>query len=73
MTAGRPQVVICRASHDDLLAEIAALEANDAGLNSANVEHFFDGPDGAIPTDVLMDAMTADQRYDLVSISDPDE
>lgn len=69
----RPRVTIRQASPAELQAEIAVLETKYPGLTSGNVRRFFNGPDGIIPGDVLVDAMRADQLYDVLRDSSPAE
>ncbi|MEI6622197.1 MAG: hypothetical protein WCP28_09850 [Actinomycetes bacterium] len=68
----RTGVIKRQASHDELLAEIGALESKHPGLNPDNAETFFNGPDGVIPDDQLVDAMRAGQIYYVASLGPPD-
>ncbi|MEI8081733.1 MAG: hypothetical protein WCI74_07800 [Actinomycetes bacterium] len=66
------RVIKRQASHDELLAEIGALETTYPGLNADNAETFFNGPDGIIPDDQLVDAMRAWQIYYVASLGPAD-
>lgn len=52
---------------DDILAEIAASEAQYPGLHADNVETFFNDTDGVVPEDRVKDYFRIAQLYHLVA------
>lgn len=58
-------------SYEELLAEIAELQSKYEGLTADNVSYYFDGPDGIVPSDVIVEAMRAEAAFELAALGAP--